>query len=62
MLRNLIPPGLRKLWASSTFWMGVLALTANAGLGVPLEHALWLFSGYAFKEGAGKVGDGLARR
>ena len=57
---DLIPFGLRKLLASSTFWAGTAALTASATLGIPIEHALWLFSGYAFKEGADKIGSGLA--
>lgn len=56
------PSGLRKLFGSSTFWMGVLSVGASATIGIPLVEALWLFSGYSLKEGCAKIGDGLASR
>ena len=52
--------GLQKLFESSTFVLTVLAFGVHAVTGLPLMELLAAVGIYAAKEGAGKIGDGLA--
>lgn len=54
--------GLTKLFESSTFVLACIAFGVHALTGLPLPELLGAVGIYAIKEGAGKIGSGLAGR
>lgn len=62
-----MPSGLIKLGGSETFWccafwVGSWTLLNHLGVYLPLELALTACGVHGLKEGAGKIGAGLASR